>query len=65
MVSLVGQPVTVVAVAVSGGVGASCGVVDTDGEDGGLVGDGEETYGAYVVLPVAAMLRVLSLAIVA
>ena len=36
-----GQPVTVVAVAVAGGVGASGGVVDADGEDGGSVGDGE------------------------
>ena len=41
MVPLVGQPVTVVAVAVTGGVGASGGVVDTDGEGGGLVGDGK------------------------
>ena len=41
MVTLVGQPVTVVAVAVAGGVGASGGVVNTDGEGGGSVGDGE------------------------
>ena len=41
MVTLVGQPVTVVAVAVAGGVGFSGGVVDTDGEGGGSVGDGE------------------------
>ena len=41
MVTLVDQPVTVVAVSVAGGFGASGGVVDTDGESGGLVGDGE------------------------
>ena len=41
MVTLVGQPVTVVAVAVAGGADASGGVVDTDGEGGGSVGDGE------------------------
>ena len=41
MVTLVGQPATVVAVAVAGGVGASGGVVNTDGEGGGSVGDGE------------------------
>ena len=41
MVRLVGQPVTVVAVAVVGGVGASVGVVDADGEGGGSVVDGE------------------------
>ena len=41
MVTLVGQPVTVVAVAVDGGVGASGGVVDADGEGGRLVSDGE------------------------
>ena len=41
MVRFVGQPVTAVAVAVAGGVGASGGVVDADGEGGGLVGDGE------------------------
>ena len=41
MVTLVGQPVTIVAVAVAGGVGASEGVMDTDGEGGGLDGDGE------------------------
>ena len=41
MGTMVGQPVTVVAVAVAGGVGASGGVVDADGEGGGSVGDGE------------------------
>ena len=41
MVTLVGQPVTVVAVSVAGGVGTSGGVVDADGEGGGSVGDGE------------------------
>ena len=45
MVELVGQRVTVVAVAVAGGVGASGGVVDADGEGGGLVGDGEGAVG--------------------
>ena len=38
---LVGQPVTAVAVAVAGGVEASGGVVDADGEGGGSVVDGE------------------------
>ena len=41
MVTLVGQPVTVVAVAVAGPVCASGGVLDADGEGGGSVGDGE------------------------
>ena len=41
MVRLVGQPITVVAVAVAGGVGASGGVVDADGEGGGSVRDAE------------------------
>ena len=45
MVRLVGQPVTVVAVAVAGGVGASGGVVDAEGEGStesatGVGGDG-------------------------
>ena len=49
MVTFVGQPVPVVAVAVAGGVGASRGVVDTDGEGGGSVGDGEgEVWGGGV-----------------
>ena len=40
-----GQPVTFVAVAVAGGVGASGGVVAADGEGGGSVGDGEGAVG--------------------
>ena len=39
--TLVGQPVTIVAVAVAGRVRASGGVLDADGEGGGSVGDGE------------------------
>ena len=45
MVKLVGQPVTVVAVAVAGGVTASGAVVDADGEGGGSVGDGDGAVG--------------------
>ena len=41
MLTLSGQPVTVVAVSVADGVCASGGVVDADGEGGGSVGDGE------------------------
>ena len=63
MVTLVGQPVTVVAVAVAGGVGASGGVLDTDGEGVGSVGDGGGDVWGGVVLPVASMVRVLYLAI--
>ena len=45
MLKLVGQPVTVVAVAVASVVGASGGVVDADGDGGGSVGDGEGAIG--------------------
>ena len=45
MVKLVGQPVTVVAVAVAGGVGASGGVGDVNVEGCGSVGDGEGAVG--------------------
>ena len=45
MVKLVGQPVTVVAVAVAGGFGASGVVLDADGEGGGSVGDCEGAVG--------------------
>ena len=45
MVRLVGQPVTVVAVAVAGGVRTPGGVGDADGEGGGSVGDGEGAAG--------------------
>ena len=45
MVKFLGQLVTVVAVAVAGGVGASGGVVDADGEGGGSVGDSEAAVG--------------------
>ena len=49
MVRLVGQPVTAVAVAAAGGVGASGGVVDADGEGAGSVGDGEgDVWGGRV-----------------
>ena len=66
MLKLLGQPVTVVAVAVACGVGASGGVVDAHGEGGGSVGDGEGAIGecgGRVVLPVASMVRVLSPAV--
>ena len=45
MVRLVGQSVTVVAVAVAGGVCAPGGVGDADGEGGGSGGDGEGAGG--------------------
>ena len=41
MLRLVGQPLTAVATAVAGGVGASGGVDDADAEGGGSVGVGE------------------------
>ena len=59
MVTLVGQPATVVAVAVTGGVGASGGVVRVVV----LLVMSRMTYGAYVVVLVASMVRMLSLAI--